>query len=47
MLINVMLIKKTCKSNSFAALTRLDATAIDCAHELIKFWYFGKIPQNQ
>ena len=35
MLINVMLIKKTCTSNSFVALPRLHATAVDCAHELI------------
>ena len=34
MLINVMLIKKTCTSNSFVALPRLHATAVDCAHEL-------------
>ena len=30
-----MLIKKTCTSNSFVALPRLYATAVDCAHELI------------
>ena len=35
MLINVMLIKKTCTSNSFVALPRLHATAVDCAYELI------------
>ena len=35
MLINVMLIKKTCTSNSFVALPRLHVTAVDCAHELI------------
>ena len=35
MLINVMLIKKTCTSNSFVALPRLHATAVDCAHELV------------
>ena len=35
MLINVMLIRKTCTSNSFLALPRLQATAVDCAHELI------------
>ena len=35
MLINVMLIKKTCTSNSFVALPRLHATAVNCAHELI------------
>ena len=35
MLINVMLIKKTCTSNSFVPLPRLHATAVDCAHELI------------
>ena len=35
MLINVMLIKKTCTSNSFVALPRLHATTVDCAHELI------------
>ena len=34
MLINVML-KKTCTSNSFVALPRLHATALDCTHELI------------
>ena len=36
MLINVMFIKKTCTSNSFVALPRLYATAVDCAHQLIK-----------
>ena len=35
MLINAMLIKKTCTSNSFVALLRLHATTVDCAHELI------------
>ena len=35
MLINVMLIKKTCTSNSFVAVPRFHATAVDCAHELI------------
>ena len=35
MLINVMLIKKTCTLNSFVTLIRLKATAVDCAHELI------------
>ena len=36
MLINVMLMKKkTCTSNSFVALPRLHATAVDCAHELV------------
>ena len=35
MLINVMLIKKTCTSNSFVTLPRLHATAVDSAHELI------------
>ena len=35
MFIYVMLIKKTCTSNSFVALPRLHATAVDCAHELI------------
>ena len=37
MLINVIVIKKTCTSNSFVALPRLQATteAVDCAHELI------------
>ena len=36
MLINVMLIKKkACTSNSFVALPRLLATAVDYAHELI------------
>ena len=34
MFINVMLIKKR-TSNSFVALPRLDATAVDCAHDLI------------
>ena len=29
-------IKKTCTSDSFVALPRLYATAVDCAHELIK-----------
>ena len=27
--------KQTCTSNSFVALPRLHATAVDCAHELI------------
>ena len=35
MFINVMLIKKTCTSNSFVTLPRLHATAVDCANELI------------
>ena len=35
MLINAILIKRTCTSNSFVALPRLHATAVDCAHELI------------
>ena len=35
MFINVMLIKRTCTSNTFAALPRLHATTVDCAHELI------------
>ena len=35
LLVNVMLIKKTCTSNSFVALPRLHATAVNCAHELI------------
>ena len=35
MLMNVMLTKKTCTSNSFVALLRLHATTVDCAHELI------------
>ena len=30
-----MCLKKTCTSNSFVALPRLHATAVDCAHELI------------
>ena len=34
MLINVKLIKKR-TSNSFVTLTKLHATAVDCAHELI------------
>ena len=51
MLINVMLIKKTCTSNSFVALPRLHATAVDCAHELINWeseikGEAGKILQN-
>ena len=33
MLINFMVKKKTCRSNSFVALPRLHATAVDCAHE--------------
>ena len=33
--INVMLIKKSCTSNSFVVLPRLHATAVDCAYELI------------
>ena len=35
MLINVMLIKKTCTSKRFVALPRLHVTSVDCAHELI------------
>ena len=35
MLVNLMFIKKTCTSNSFVALPRLHATAVDCAHKLI------------
>ena len=35
MLINIMLIKKTCTSNSFVAMSRLHVTTVDCAHELI------------
>ena len=35
MLINIMLLKRTCTSNSFGALSRLHATTIICAHELI------------
>ena len=35
MLINVMLIKKTCTSSSFVALLKLHSTAVDCAYELI------------
>ena len=35
MVIIVMLIRKTCTSNSFAALPRLRATAVNCARELI------------
>ena len=35
MLINIMLIKKSCTSNSFVALPRLHTTTVDCAHELI------------
>ena len=51
MLINVILIKKTCTSNSFVPLPRLHATAVDCAHELINGESgikaeVGKIPQN-
>ena len=51
MLINVMLIKKTCTTNSFVALPRLYATDVDCAHELINGesgikWEAGKILQN-
>ena len=51
MLINVMLIKKTCTSKSFVALPRLGATAVGCAHELINGGYrikgeTGKILQN-
>ena len=43
--------KKTCTSNSFVALPRLHATAVDCAHELINGesgikGEAGKIPQN-
>ena len=52
MLINVMLIKKTCTSNSFVALRRFHATAVDCAYELINGesgikGEAGKIIQNQ
>ena len=51
MLINVMLLKKTCASNSFVALPRLHSTDVDCAHELIngESWIKGearKIVQN-
>ena len=35
MFINGMIIKKTCISNSFVALSRPHATTVDCAHELI------------
>ena len=35
MLVNLMFIKKTCTSNSFVALPRLHATAVDRAHKLI------------
>ena len=35
MLISLMLIKKTCTSNSFVALPRLHATYDDYAHKLI------------
>ena len=35
MLINVMLLKKICTSNSFVVLPRLHATTVDCARELI------------
>ena len=50
--INVMLIKKTCTSNSFATLPKLHATAVDCAHELINEesgikGEAGKILQNE
>ena len=34
LLINVMLIKKICTSNSFVALPMLDTAAVNCAHEL-------------
>ena len=51
MLINVMLIKKTCASNNFVALPRLHAAAVDCANKLINGesgikWEAGKILQN-
>ena len=47
-----MLIKKTCISNSFVALPRLRAIAVDCAHELINEesgikGEAGKILENQ
>ena len=50
-LINVMLIKKTCTSNSFVALPRHHATAVDCAYQLINGesgikGQAGKILQN-
>ena len=45
MLINVTLIKRTCTSNSFVALPRLNATTVDCAHELIN-GEAGKVVQN-
>ena len=50
-LINVMLSKKTCTSNSFVALPRLHATAFDCANKLINgesgiTGEAGKILQN-
>ena len=52
MLINVMLIKKACTSNSFVALPMLHASTIICAHDLINGesgtkWEAGKILQNQ
>ena len=52
MLINVMLIKKMCTSDSFVTLPKLHATAVDCAHELINGesgikGEAGKILQNQ
>ena len=34
-LINVMLTKQTCTSNSFVALPGFHATAVDCTDELI------------
>ena len=44
--------KKTFTSNSFVALPRLHATAVDCAHELINGesgikGEAGKVLQNQ
>ena len=51
MLISVIVINKSCTSNSFVALPRLHATHDDCAHELINGesgikGNTGKIVQN-
>ena len=35
--------KQTCTSNSFVALSRLHATAVECAHELINWDKKGRL----
>ena len=49
MFIYVMLIKKTCTSNSFVALPRLHPNAVDCTHDLIngECWIrLGRVAKN-